>query len=278
MAEELKYRLIYEGEEANRNRLPAHKGAISIEGVTWSLSLLAHYAATGRIRSRGELSPNIKVYIRPARQGSFINDVYIYVTEPENLFITSIAGGYVAATAGQLLNTLIAKSLKEVCGLIYKHTRHDERWLNKLPSGDVEALIDKIEPSMRRAHEVIDDGAETLEITKGRTPLVKFDSVTKAYVNADITGDETSRVVSVGAFNANSGNGRVYLPDVGKTVPFAVGRGLDSPTYAALSYSLDRYVNGLPSHIDLTSTEMLAADGRVKKLIVSKARKLNDPN
>lgn len=274
MTEELKYKLIYEGDEADRNRLPAHKGAISLEGVTWSVSLLAHYAATGKIRSRGDLSPKIKVYLRPARQGSFTNEIVVFVTEPDNIFLTSVAGAYVAATAGQLLNTIIVKSLKEVCGLIYKHTRHDERWLTKLPSGDVEALVDKIEPSMRRAHEVIDEGAKTLEIKKGQTPLITFDSLTKAYVNADNVGDETSRTVSVGAFNANSGNGRVYLPDVGKTVPFSVPKGLDSATYAALSYSLDQYVNGRPSQIEMTSTEILAADGRIKKLIVSQAKKL----
>ncbi len=274
MPEEIKYKLIYEGEEADRNRLPAHKGAISLEGMTWSISLLANYAATGKIRSRGDLSPKVKVYIRPARQGSFVNEIIVFITEPNNLFLTSALGGYAAATVGQIVNTIIAKSLREVCGLVYKHTQHDERWLRKLPSGDLEALVDKIEPSMRRAHEVIDDGAKTIEIKKGHKALITFDTGTKAYVNADNIGDEAIRTVSVGAFNANSGNGRVYLPDVGKTVAFSVPKGLDSATYTALSYSLDQYVNGRPSQIQITSTEIIASDGRIKKLLVSVARKL----
>ncbi|CDX40623.1 hypothetical protein P9273_17950 [Mesorhizobium sp. WSM4935] len=274
MAEEIKYKLVYEGEEAERNRLPAHQGATSIEGVTWSISLLAHYAATGEIRTRGSLSPKIKVYLRPSRQGSFINELFVFITEPNNLFITSVAGAYAAGSAGQIVNTLIVKTLKEVCGLIYKHTRHDEKWLKKLPSGDTEALVDKVEPSMRRAHDVIDDGASTLDIKKGQTSLITFDRATKAYVNADNLGDESTRTVSVGAFNANSGNGRVYLPDVGKTVPFFAPKGLDTATYAALTYSLDQYVNGRPSQIKITSQEILAGDNRVKKLIVSQAMKL----
>lgn len=148
-----------------------------------------------------------------------------------------------------------------------------EKSLNKLPSGDREALVDKIEPSMRRAHTVIDEGAKTLEISKGYTPLVKLDSNTKAYVNADLLTDETVMVVSVGAYNANSGNGSVYIPDVGKTVPFFAPKGLDNPTYAALSYSLDQYVNGLPSQIEIACVKNVSIDERIKRLIIKRAFK-----
>lgn len=272
--DEIKYHLTFRGEEADYSRLPAHEGATSLEGMCWTISLISHYAATGKIRSRGELSPKIRVYISPPRQGSYATDIIAFITEPQNLFLSSIVGSYVVATVGQVVNSLIVSSIKEVCGLAASLSKREENWLSKLPSGDREALVDRIEPSMRRAHTVIDEGAAILEIKKGRTPLLSLDSATKSYVNSDISGDNRTIEVSIGAFNANSGNGRLYIPEIGKTVPFFVPKGLDAKTYAALSYSLDRYVNRLGSNIEIDCTEILSIDERIKKLIIEAARKV----
>lgn len=218
MSVQIKYKLVFEGGDADYYRLPAHEGASSLEGLTWSVALVTNYAATGEIRSRGSLSPRIRTYLRPPRQGSFLTELWVMVTQPESIFLTSVIGVYAVNSVSQAVNALIVKSVKEVCGLAVNMTKKEEDWLKGLPSGDLEALVDKIEPSMKRAHNIIGEGASTITIKKGYTPLVALDHITKAYVNADLRGDEKTRSVSVGAFNANTGNGRVYLPDVGKTV------------------------------------------------------------
>ena len=273
MSEILKYKLSYTGEDADHSRLPAHNGAISIEGMTWSFSIISHYAATGKIKTRGELSPRIKTFLVPARRGSYLQELWVWITEPENLFMTSVIGSYTVSTVGQIVNSLIASSIRRVCGLEAGLSTAHAAKLDKLPSGDREALIDRIEPSMRRAHEVIEDGASTLRILKGTTPLVTLDRHTKAYVNTDILTDEKVITAGVGAYNANTGNGSVYLPDIGKTVPFFVPKGLHPNTYAALSYSLDRYVNNLPSYIQIACVESVSVDSRVKKLKINHAFK-----
>jgi hypothetical protein len=273
MAEILKYRLAFHGGEAERNRLPAHEGSISLEGMTWTISLISHYAATGEIKSRGALSEQARVYLSPSRQGSYLQDLWIELTTPESLFVTTVAGAYVVGTAGQVVNSLIVSSVQGVCGLAGKLLNKEEKILKKLPSGDREALIDRIEPSMKRAHTVIDEGATKLEIRRGYTPLVTLDGRTKAYVNADFLTDETMLVASVGAYNANTGNGSVYLPNVGKMVPFFAPKGLDPKTYAALSYSLDRYVNEKPSNIEIACKKTLSLDDRIKRLTIVRAFK-----
>lgn len=273
MVVELKYRMTYEGGEADHNRLPAHDGGTSIEGLTWTFSLLAHYGATGKIKARGEMSSKVQVFLSPARSGSYLYDLYVHLIEPENLFITSIAGSYTAATVGQVLNSLIGSSLKSVCGLAVDLVTGPDKKLLKLPSGDREALIDKIEPSMRRAHNVIGGGVKTLTVKKGYTPLVQMDLNTKAYVNADLLTDEVSIVAGVRAYHADTGNGSVYLSDVGKTVPIFAKKGLNPGTYAALSYSLDRYVNNLPNDIEIACRQNVAIDGRTKRLLIQAAFK-----
>ncbi len=274
MTEILKYRIVYAGGDADDNRLPGHAGAISIEGLTWSLSLVGHYAAEGQIRARGKLSDKIKVYLAPARQGSYIQDVWVAITEPNSIYLTSVAGSYAIGTASQAINSLIGSALRGVCGLTVSLLKREERLLSSLPSGDQEALIDKIEPSMRRVHSIIDEGVTTITLKKGTTSLVKMDTHTKDYVNADLLTDETILVVSVGAYNANTGNGSAYVPNVGKSVSFFAPEGLDDNTYAALSYSLDQYVNKLPSDIEIACRPTVSVDGRLKRLRIVRAFKL----
>lgn len=271
--ETLKYELVYDGGVATEGQLPAHNGATSLEGMTWTLTLIGHYAATGKIKARGELSPEVRIYLVPPRQGSFIQEVWVELTEPNNLFLTSIVGSYVVGSVSQTLNSLITTTIKQVCGLTVDLLKGEPNALDRLPSGDREALVDKIEPSMRRAHTVIGEGASTLDIRRNKTSLLRLDQNTKAYVNADFLTDETLMVVSVGAYNANSGNGSAYLPDIGKTVRFYAPKGLDADTYAALSYSLDKYVNGLPSQIQIACVPTVSLDHRYKRLKIVRAFK-----
>lgn len=273
---EIKYRLRYTGYEAEHNRLPAHEGATSLEGITFTMSLLANYLATGEIRHRGEMSRKARVYIQPARQGSYVQDLVVLLTEPNNVFMTTIVGSYAVATVGQIANAFIANALNDVVGRIKARTGSEERWLSRFPSGDTEALVDRIEPSMRRAHEVIDQGASLLSITKGQAPIVQLDSATKAWVNTNIIDDDFRlRTVSISAFNANSGNGRAYLTDVGKTVPFSVTREPDRGTFETLASSLNRYTRGVDSKISITSKDVVSVDGRVKKLVIDGAREVD---
>lgn len=271
--ETLKYELVYDGGLASQGRLPAHSGATSLEGMTWTFALIGHYAATGRIRTRGELSPLVRIDLAASRQGSYIQDLWVTLTEPNSLFLTSIAGSYIAGTASQTINGLITSTVKQVCGLTASLLKREDDTLNRLPSGDREALVDKIEPSMRRAHAVIGDGATTLDLRQEHRPLLQLDQHTKDYVNADFLTDETLMIVSVGAYNANSGNGSAYLPEIGKTVRFYAPKGLDADTYAALSYSLDNYVNGLPSEIQIACVPTVSLDDRFKRLRIVRAFK-----
>ena len=269
---EIKFRLQYLGDFADDHRLPAHEGAKSLEGISWAFSLLGHYMATGKIRKQGNLDPRIQFYITPAQRGSFITDIVAYVFEPQNVFITSIAGAYTVNTLTNNINSFVKYCFKRTAGLFDDEKSDEYKKLNKLPSGDLEANLDAIEPSLKRAHEVIGDGAKSLLISKARTPLLTLDGGTKNYINTNIYGDnDIDKIVSIGALNVNTGNGTAYIPDIGKTAPFSVVKEPAPGTYEILSTSLSNYAKGRPSHIKIICTEIFGLDSRIKKLIISSA-------
>lgn len=271
--ESVKFRLKYDGQSADEHLLPAHEGAQSIEGMAWAFSLIGNYAATGRIRKRGTMDPRVRFFITPAQRGSYTTDIVAFLTEPNNIFLTSVLGTYAIATIGSAFNSLIKYSYKRVCGLFDDEDSKEYRHLAKLPSGDLEAILDGIEPSVSRAHSVISAGAQTLTLQRGRTPIVQLNAKTKAYVQTNIMAKGlVEKEVSIGALNVNSGNGRAYLDELSKTVPFTVIKEPLIGTYTTLSASLDRYARGLPNTIIITCQEVLGVDGRIKKLIVHSAR------
>jgi hypothetical protein len=146
------FHLRFEGQSADQNRLPAHAGAQSIEGICWSFSLLGHYAATGKIRKRGGLDDRIRFFITPARTGSFVTDVVAFIVDPNNLFLTSIVGAYTVSTATDAINALFKYCFKRVSGIFDDENSDEYRSLERIPSGDLEANLDAIEPSVSRAH------------------------------------------------------------------------------------------------------------------------------
>ena len=247
---------------------------VSLEGISWSFSLLANYLATGKIKKSGAMSTAAMIYIEPAKKGSFVSDLIVHVSDPDSLFMTKAVGNFGATTLSAIFGTFVGYALKSVTGQQDQLTSQQRRWLSKFPRGDVEAMIDAIEASIKRAHTVIGEGAVTLNIKKSTASLLTFDEETKNYVNANIPGlQNTTKLVGVGAYDANSGNGRVFLHEVGKTVSFHVDKKqVSATTRQAISKSLDRYVNELPSGIEVVCDEILALDGRIKKLTIHKAK------
>lgn len=271
---QIRYRLHFTGDMADEHLLPAHEGAKSLEGISWAFSLLGHYASTGKIRKQGTLDSNIRFYIGPPQRGGYINDIYAFISDPQNTFITSVVGAYTVATATDSINAFIKYCFKRTVGLFEDvDSKEYDKLRKKLPSGDLEANLDAIEPSLKRAHEVIGDGAGSLQISRSRTPLLTLNKSTKDYVNTNIYGDsEVEKTVSIGALNVNTGNGSAFIPEIGKTAPFTIVKEPSPGTYEILSTSLYNYAKGLPSHIIITCTEVFSLDNRIKKLVISSAR------
>lgn len=271
---EIKYRLTFTGGIADKHRLPAHDGAQSLEAIAWSFSLLGHYLATGKIKSRGNLDDRIRFELSAPRRGSYATDLFLFVTNPDNIYLTSVIGVYAANTVSTVINSFIVYSFKRVTGTWeYENDDGLDKFLKKIPSGEREANIASIEPSVKRAHSVIDRGASLLDVSYKRNPQFTFDLDTKNYVNSDVIDKQTKlKTVSIGGFYANSGNGSAYIPSEGRTVRFRVDKQPEERTHARLSESLLNYTKSLPSYIDIICREVHSNDGRLKRLLIYGAR------
>lgn len=81
-------------------------------------------------------------------------------------------------------------------------------------------------------------------------------------------GDENTQDVSVAALNVNSKNGRVFLFDENRTVPFLVHREAAPRTIPVLSRYLSQYAQKTGATVNIRYRPVKHIDGRTKRLIV----------
>jgi len=79
------YKVIFTGLDADENELEAYAASKSLEGLTWALSTTINFSVTGQYKSRGDMSKSARIYMSPARQGSFIVAIDLLPIKSANL-------------------------------------------------------------------------------------------------------------------------------------------------------------------------------------------------
>lgn len=269
------FKLLYEGREADRNRLLAYDGLKSLEGFSWALSVVLGYGITGSIRKVGDPSSIVKIYLLPSRKGCFLQELLVYVSQPNNKFLTSILGTVTVSAATTFLIGLTNRVFSMAVGNAISGKEKGIRYLNKLDSSDLEELSRRIEPPLTRAHAVIGKSADSIKLYNKNTELVQFDSSTKQFLDATTETESITFYTNISAFNALWRTGRLYDRGLGRTVPFKVQDNALEGTGAAISESLMHYTKNWPADIKITARREISGDNRLKRYHISAAEPID---
>ena len=235
--------VIFGGEMADQHELPGLNGAISIEGLARSLTLVSHYAVTGKIRHRYPFSDDFSLNLVALQEGSFKARFAL------NLSATAVASwlrtAAISGPVGNFATDLIKTTYSSAVGLsAHADTPAVKMLLDKCP-GDLDALREATVPSMKHAHSVINRGAENITINGDHNNIVVFNSRTKEFLeNIDPSSLPEIKTVSVGMLNVNTRNGRVFDFELGKMVTIFVPTDRTERTLGNLGRSLSIYAKG----------------------------------
>lgn len=258
------------GQEADFHELPAYDGFSSLAGLSLATTIITHYAATGRLRRKGQFETRSRVRFKQSRRGSLIFGLVIDFVA-SNPFILGITGGVISSAVYDLLKTTINRTV----GLEAKADTNAVKNLLEHRVGDLEALSAAIEPSLRQAHSIIGNGAHTMQITgRADRQISTFNKSTKDYIIDSINDEEPiTKDVSVAAFNANSGHGRVFDEELGRTVAIYIPEHAQNALKSVIGWGLNEYARGTGRKVSITFTRVMALDGRPKKYIVLEAER-----
>lgn len=259
----------FRGGEAGNNRIPLYLGSESINGIGRSIILPLHYAITGEVRRRYPFTDEAQIYLTSFRPGSFETIVQIIIDNPaEAAIATAIGTGISANVITDLLKSIWRKTI----GQHEQAETEAIRRLERLKSGDLEALTQAVEPGFRRGHAVINHGSRNITIIQGDNSVVRLDQDSKNFLETTIDDDEIYvRGGSIGALNVNDRSGRAFIDGENFGVPFSVHKDSARGTMDTLSDSLRSYAHGTPKYVELRYYRKLSIDGRVKRIIVTAA-------
>lgn len=252
--------------------LEAHPAGQSIEGFSWALGLTLNYGITGRLSYSRDLSKSAQIFISPPKRGSILYELNILVQE--NPFLTVVVGSYAMNTVTPYINGLIGYVFKQAMGIGEDFPKGSKKYLKKLKGEELNAISQRIEPPLTRAHTAIGRTADEITLTRRGKEIVKLDQYTKENLKAEPSGTYDTLDSNVTSFNILTGNGRLYNPDTETTIPFALSDNYRHGTTTALIASMEQYSLGRTGTIRIVGERVETSGGRLVKYIVRSAEEI----
>lgn len=269
------YKVIFTGLDADGNELEAYAASKSLEGLTWALSTTINFSVTGKYKSRGDMSKSARIYMSPARPGSFIVAMNAWVVA--NPFLATVTLGVAVSVVAPYINKTIEYAFGKALGNISDIPDGFKKYYNRLSKderNELDTLIQRIEPPLSRAHTVIGQTATEVAFKSKRVELFKMDEVTKEYIEAKPLDAPEMMVTNITAYNVVSRNGRMYDPVNGSTAAFTLIKSPLKGTANTITTSLDQYQAGRKGLVKVTADRVQTESGRLKKFIVSAAEEI----
>lgn len=261
-------RVRYEGGVADDNMLPLYDGTASIHGIAKSLQIATHAFVNDDIVSRATAWRGAKVFLLPAKKGSYLVDL-LFLIEQNPLSFTVDAPIFYDFVKTILIKATSGRAVIPETKSVKKRLDKDEPFFDD--------LAETLEGSLQGAHRPIGEGVPTISIERPRSKLITLDQTTRDWVETreeiplldDITGNVTR-------YNSVTRNGRLYVDQLHRIVPFKPDGDFPLPGINSLTWSLHGSANGLPKKLKLTVKHIKSATNETKRLLLSDCKRDED--
>jgi hypothetical protein len=150
---------IFRGGLAEQHKLPAYEATQSLYGISRSLLIVTNYLAEERVRRRDFAPKAFQLNIIASHSGSF-ETLFELITSPEAMAIYGALG---LSVGGNFLADFVKTIFKRAVGQTAEESISQLEQDGILHSGDVDALVEAIEPAMRESHKSIRAVSERIE-------------------------------------------------------------------------------------------------------------------
>ena len=254
-------KLRFSGNTVETNGLDLYDGATSFYGFAQSMQIAVHAYMTGEIVSRATALRGAEMYFGAPRRGSVLYDI---VTIVEAYPVTGALAGVVFY---DFMKTAFAKATgvfraPETPAVQNVALTMDETFFDQ--------LAETMEGSLQRAHRAIDNGVAKVTLERPRSELVTFDQSTSEWVNTrDLNPDVEEFSGSITRYNSISGNGRAFIRELDKVIPFRPGDTFPDSKRGFLSWSLHGNTVSANKELKFWASKIEAASGQAKRLILA---------
>jgi len=274
MSVELKLTIRYTGGIADESMLNLYDAATSMYGLSKALAITSNAIATkGQVRKRVDKVPNVRFYLHPPKNGSFIELVTIVF---ENPAVEAIGSSVLIGVFWDFVNF----TWRKATGRDAQALEYQTKKILKENEFLVEEITNALEIPLQQLHRPIqNDRNIEIEIKRPRTGIVlTLNRDTYDYVNSQPEPEEKTGIVgNVTKYNNLSGIGRFYDDNLERTVSFHSLDSLTQEEVNNLSWSLhtSNQINGA-GKIVLTVDEIKSNTGQLKRYIIKNAERFDN--
>lgn len=257
------------GEMSDNHIVPAFTALDSAHAVSQALMMIVHFAQSGEIRRRNFKDLDLELTLKTTRQGSY---EFVFEFSQFAPYLVEVYGKGVANASWKLIETVFNRAT----GLSGNPEIEEAEGDGRINAGDLGALIQAAEPSIRRGHSVVNHGAGNVNIfVNGDKNQVTLGAESKEYMYESIFNDETrSQRFLVTSFDGRNRTGRLFDLEQEQAFTFdllaeADRRSLTVIVDAARAYALrqkGKFDENMEAVCAFTSVD--APDGRTKRLKV----------
>jgi hypothetical protein len=253
-------KLRFSGKTVEENGVDLYDGSTSFQGFAQAIQIVVHAYLHNEVVSRATAMKGAKVYFGSPRRGSVLFDVVVIAEK------YPVVAGFSAA----VFYDFVKYSLGKAAG--YLSAKPETASIQKLAIDETffDQLAETLEGSLQRAHRAIDHGVPQITLERPRANLVIFDNATSQWVNTrDENPDIEEMTGSVTRYNSISGNGRAFVRELGKVIPFRPGPKFPDNKRGFLTWSLHGNTVSGQKELRFWGSKIESAKGDPKRLILS---------
>jgi hypothetical protein len=259
---DFRLQFVYANGPADQNRLDLYDGALSLEGISRATAIATHAFLNGETRYHGDKARGARLYLLPARAGSFAHDVEIWMS---------------ATVAGGVFYDFVKYSFLEAVG----------RLSGDVPEGPLQQRVEPtigelptvLESPLRLAHRPIRTHNEmTLTVldAQGR-PLVIFDIDTASALEPQVADLEEPITGNVTRYNTLSRWGRLYDRTQGRVVSFLLDEDVSEHERSLITWSLHERNLNREGTLEFSVSSFVTPSGHIKRYNVHKVGRNSTP-
>jgi hypothetical protein len=262
MAEVNRYplRLRFSGKTIEANGLDLYDGSTSFCGFAQAIQIVVHAYLNNEVVSRATAMKGAEVYFGSPRRGSVLFDL-IVVAEKYPV---------VAGASAVVFYDFVKYSLSKAAGYLSKAPETPSITKLAIDETFFDQLAETLEGSLQRAHRVIDNGVHQVTLERSRSELVTFNSNTSQWVNTrDENPDVEELTGNITRYNSISGNGRAFVRELKRVIPFRPGPDFPENKRGLLTWSLHGNTVAAGKELRFWASQIESAKGDPKRLILS---------
>jgi hypothetical protein len=286
---DISFSISFHGATADSARLQFYDAAKALEGFERVLSLTSHLLLTGEIITKSPAAKGFQLSILPPEEGSWAARILLAVTVLGTASRDSVFGW--------LAHSAVEYVLQESIGLTPDFDKTLGPQLRKYMGGDsapiispnldqqrFDSLIEKCEEGVKAIHRPIafSGSAQSARIYSSsidrRVPMnleANLDSY--LYVSRTISRDDVTKLDGmISSYNVNTARGRIFVPQLGRTIPFVLDKIAINPrairlivaSLQANAIALAKNSNSIRADISLAGHRQESIHGRLKSFLV----------